>query len=51
MAVDHDADGLALSHRIYSRYPDTFVLVRQVEAQPERVIQLRSPRYIQDAGQ
>ncbi|MBU6352275.1 MAG: hypothetical protein KGS73_19250 [Chloroflexi bacterium] len=49
--VDHDADGLALSHRIYSRYPDTFVLVRQVEAQPERVIQLRSPRYIQDAGQ
>ncbi len=47
--VDHDADGLALSHRIYSRFPDTFVLIRQVDAQPERVIQLRSPRFVQDA--
>lgn len=47
--VDHDADGLALSRRIYSRFPDTFVLIRQVDAQPERVIQLRSPRFVQDA--
>ncbi len=47
--VDHDADGLALSRRIYSRFPDTFVLIRQVDAQPERTIHLRSPRFIQDA--
>ena len=33
--VDHDADGLALSRRVCSRYPDTFVLIRQVEAQVE----------------
>jgi hypothetical protein len=37
MAVDHDADGLALSHCIYSRSPDTFVLVRQVEHYFKRV--------------
>ena len=48
--VDHDIDGLALSRRIYSRYPDTFVLIRQVEAQPEWLIHLRSPRFIQDAA-
>ena len=47
--VDHDADGLGLSRRIYSGYPDTFVLIRQADAQPERVIQLRSPQFIQDA--
>ena len=47
--VDHDTDGLALSRRIYSRFPDTFVLIRQVDAQPERVIQMRSPRFIQNA--
>ena len=40
--VDHDADGLTLSRRIDSRYPNTFVLIRKVEAQPKRVLQLRS---------
>ena len=49
--VDHDADGLALSRRIYSRYPNTFVLIREVEAQPERVLQLRSPRFALDTAQ
>lgn len=49
--VDHDADGLSLSRRIYSRYPNTFVLIRQVEAQPEREIQLRSPRFVEEAAQ
>jgi len=49
--VDHDTDGLALSRRVYSRYPDMFVLIRQVEAQPERVLQLRSPRFTQDTAQ
>lgn len=42
--IDHDVDGIALSRRIYGRYPDTFVLIRQVNSAPERVIHLRSPR-------
>lgn len=42
--VDHDVDGIALSRRIYQRYPDAFVLIRQVNSAPERVIRLRSPR-------
>ena len=42
--VDHDVDGIALSRRIYRRYPDAFVLIRLVNSTPERVIRLRSPR-------
>ena len=44
--VDHDVDGIALSRRIYQRYPNTFVLIRQVNSAPERVIRLRSPRLV-----
>ena len=43
--VDHDADGLALSRRIYHRFPAEFVLIRQVEAEPDRILQFRSPRF------
>jgi len=49
--VDYDADGLSLSRRIYSRYPNTFVLIRQVEAQPERILQLRSPQFVEETAQ
>ena len=42
--VDHDIDGVALSMRIDSKYPNDFVLMRQVEAEPERVLYFRSPR-------
>ena len=44
--VDHDVDGIALSRRIYQRYPSVFVLIRQVTSVPERVIRLRSPRLL-----
>ena len=43
--VDHDPDGLALSRRIYQRFPTEFVLIRQVEAEAERVLHFRSPRF------
>jgi hypothetical protein len=31
--VDHDPDGEKLSLRIYEKYPDQFVLIRQVTAE------------------
>jgi hypothetical protein len=43
--VDHDPDGVALSRRIYERFPNDFVLIRQVEVEPDRVLQMRSPRF------
>jgi hypothetical protein len=43
--VDHDTDGVALSKRVYQRYPDQFVLIRQVEQEPDRVLYFRSPRF------
>ena len=42
--VDHDQDGVTLSLRIYQRFPHDTVLVRQVEAAPERELRIRSPR-------
>ena len=46
--VDHDTDGVALSQRVYERYPDEFVLIRQVEPEPDRVLQFRSPRFVEE---
>lgn len=48
--VDHDPDGLTLSRRIYKRFPDEFVLIRQVEAEPERILYFRSPRFALQAN-
>jgi len=48
--VDHDGDGVALSRRIYARYPSDFVLIRQVEAESERVLHFRSPRFAESVG-
>jgi predicted transcriptional regulator len=48
--VDHDPDGAALSLRIYQRLPDATVLIRQVEAAPEREIRVRSPRFIREGA-
>lgn len=45
--VDHDADKLALFERIDEAYPNEFVLMRPVQAQPEREFHFRSPRYIE----
>ncbi|MCE7989475.1 MAG: hypothetical protein DYG89_50630 [Caldilinea sp. CFX5] len=44
--VDHDGDGVALSLRIYQRFPDETVLIRQVEATPEREIRMPSTRFV-----
>jgi predicted transcriptional regulator len=43
--IDRDKDGAALSRRIYDKYPDQFVLIRQVEVEPDRILQFRSPRF------
>lgn len=47
--VDHDSDGEALSLRIYQKYPDQFVLIRQVTVEAEPVLHFRSPRFIRDS--
>ena len=39
--VDYDRDDVALSLRIEQQFPDAFVLIRQVEAEPERVLYFR----------
>jgi hypothetical protein len=46
--VDHDPDGVALSQRVRRRFPNQFVLRRRVEAEPDRILQMRSPRFTQD---
>lgn len=46
--VDHDEDGIALSRRIYAQYPEEFVLIKQVESQPERTLRFRSPRFVKE---
>ena len=43
--IDHDVDGALLSQRIDEQYPNEFVLIRQVEIEPERVLVFRSPRF------
>lgn len=45
--VDHDIDKLALYTRIEQQYSEQFVLVRRVEATPERIITFHSVRSIE----
>lgn len=42
--IDHDKNKLALFQRINEHYPDEFVLIRQVEIEPEKVYQFHSTR-------
>lgn len=44
--VDRDPELEALYTRVRQNYPNEFVLIRQVEAEPEPVVYLRSPRFI-----
>ena len=44
--VDFDDDGVALSQRVYQKYPNEFVLIKQVETEAFKVIKLRSPRLV-----
>ncbi len=46
--VDHDVDYGALFERIDDRYPDTFVWLTQVEAEPMGTIVVRSPRFVRE---
>ena len=46
--IDHDVDGVALSCRIDKGYPDQFVLMCQVETEPERALYFRSPRFVEN---
>ncbi len=48
--VDHDEDGVALSLRIYQRFPDEFVWIAPVHAQPIEEWVIRSPRFEQLAS-
>lgn len=45
--IDHDVNKLALYDRIEETHPNNFVLMRPVQAQPEREFYFRSPRYIE----
>lgn len=47
--IDHDRDGIALSRRIYAKYPDRFVWIAPVRAQPIEELRFRSPRIEQSA--
>ena len=42
--IDHDPDMLELLRRIESHYPGQPVLIRQVQAEPDTTIYVRSPR-------
>ncbi|MBE2202472.1 MAG: hypothetical protein IAE79_27925 [Anaerolinea sp.] len=46
--VDRDADRLALAARIDEKYPQTVVLIKQVTAEPDKVLYMRSPRLVQE---
>ena len=47
--LDRDVDGVALSQRINVSYPDEFILIRQVEIEPDQVLIFRSPRLIHES--
>ncbi len=45
--VDHDPDQTALALRISERYPDTAVLIKKVSTDPDKILRMRSPRFLQ----
>lgn len=44
--IDHDTNDIALSQRINENYPDVFVWMCKVEAQPFRTLQMPSFRLV-----
>lgn len=44
--IDHDKDVVALSLRINEKLPDEVVLIRRVELASERILNMRSPRFL-----
>jgi hypothetical protein len=49
--IDHDAVQVALIERLNQSHPEMIVLVKQVTTEPERVLNMRSPRLIKIRGQ
>ena len=47
--VDHDENFDVLFERIDDQYLDTFVWMSQVENEPRRTIEFRSPRFVEGA--
>jgi Family of unknown function (DUF5678) len=45
--VDHDNDKINLVARIEQSFPEKVVLIKQVTSKPDRVIHMRSPRFIE----
>jgi hypothetical protein len=44
--VDHDTDKINLVTRIEQSLPNEVVLIKQVTSKPDRIIHMRSPRFI-----
>lgn len=44
--VDYDSDQTALALRISDRYPDTTVLIKKVSPEPDKILHMRSPRFV-----
>jgi isopentenyl phosphate kinase len=45
--VDHDPDQVTLALRINEQYPDTAVLIKKVSPDPDKILHMRSPRFLQ----
>ena len=45
--VDHDTQIAELYTRMRQKFPNSFVLMKQVEETPDRIIHFRSPRLVQ----
>ena len=45
--VDHDPDQTIVALRINKQYPDTAVLIKKVSTDPDKILHMRSPRFIQ----
>lgn len=46
--VDHDIDPERLVNRINNHYPTEIVLIRQVTDDLEKILHIRSPRFVRD---
>lgn len=44
--IDHDEDVVVLSQRVDEKFPNEVILVRLVEPSAERILNMRSPRFL-----
>lgn len=45
--VDHDSNKIELAARIDQTLPNKIVLIKKVTSEPDKVIQIRSPRFVE----